>query len=149
VEGLGWLLLLLLAELLAEAVYALQNALLCPGGQLVPGALFPASEPRLEQDGYRGLSQCAVLPAPPLLPLLLLVLPDESDPDDPELSPLTLLCGPDPELSLLTPIEGVDAYTIVVVVIELVSINVAETRHKTKLTENLLLGFYSLISNIH
>ena len=48
--------------------------MLCPGGQLLPGALAPAFEPRLEQDGYPGLSQCAVL----LPPLLLL---DELGPD--------------------------------------------------------------------
>jgi hypothetical protein len=37
--------------------------------------------PSLEQDGYPGLSQCAVL-----LPLLPLLLPDELDPvvEDPE-----------------------------------------------------------------
>jgi len=64
----------------AALLYALQNALLWPGGQLLPEALAPAFEPKLEQDGYPGLSQCAVL----LPPLLLL---DELGPDaeDPEL----------------------------------------------------------------
>jgi hypothetical protein len=75
--------------------------------QLVPGAPFPPVEPKLEQDGYPGMSQCAVLPPPLLLPLPPL-LPDEPDPDDLELPLLTLLLGLDPELFLLPSFEGVE-----------------------------------------
>ena len=112
--------------------------MLCPGGQLVPGAPFPEAEPKLEQAGYPGPSQCAVLLPPPLLPLPAL-LPDESDLE------LILLLSfegvEDPDPLLLKDVElGGDAYTIVVV-IELVSINVTRKRHKVNLTENLLFDF--------